>query len=82
MAGNFGGVLDVRIPRPITNDKGKIDSKASESVENLGKVFVMFETLDACTVALRALAGRQFGGTSVFFSFEVSPRTENCDLSK
>jgi splicing factor U2AF subunit len=36
--------------------------KASESVDGLGKVFVMFEKVEECSAALLAIAGRQFAG--------------------
>jgi splicing factor U2AF subunit len=63
--GKFGTVEEVKIPRPVKTDKGRVDIKASESVKDLGKVFVMFESSDETTKALRAIAGRQFGGESL-----------------
>lgn len=58
----FGKVEEVKIPRPVATDKGKVDVKASEAVKDLGKVFVLFEKEEETTKALRAIAGRQFGG--------------------
>ncbi|EGF99443.1 uncharacterized protein MELLADRAFT_31912, partial [Melampsora larici-populina 98AG31] len=53
-------IEDVKIPRPKKNQKGRIHSKASESVEGLGKVFIKFEQIEDCGQALSAIAGRQF----------------------
>lgn len=58
----FGTVEEVKIPRPIKTEKGRVDIKASEAVKDLGKVFVLFEKEDQTTKALKAIAGRQFGG--------------------
>lgn len=60
--GKFGVVQEVKIPRPVKTANGKVDIKASESVKDLGKVFVLFEKEEDTTTALRAIAGRQFGG--------------------
>lgn len=60
--GKYGTIEDVKIPRPIKNEKGRMDTKASESVEGLGKVFIRFERIEDCTSALTAIAGRQFAG--------------------
>ncbi|KPV73218.1 uncharacterized protein RHOBADRAFT_38417 [Rhodotorula graminis WP1] len=59
---NFGKVEDVKIPRPVKTATGKVDIKASEAVKDLGKVFVLFEKEDETTAALKAIAGRKFGG--------------------
>lgn len=64
----FGKVEEVKIPRPVVTDKGKVDVKLSEAVKDLGKVFVLFEKEEETTKALRAIAGRQFGGESLFAS--------------
>lgn len=64
--GKFGTVEEVRIPRPVKTDKGKVDIKASEAVKDLGKVFVLFDKPEETTTALRAIAGRQFGGEFCF----------------
>ncbi|KAK4051593.1 hypothetical protein OIV83_002733 [Microbotryomycetes sp. JL201] len=58
----FGHVDEIKIPRPVVNDKGRVDAKASESVKHLGKVFVLFQQPEETTAALKAIAGRQFGG--------------------
>ncbi|KAM0789749.1 hypothetical protein ACM66B_006604 [Microbotryomycetes sp. NB124-2] len=58
----YGHVDEIKIPRPVVNEKGKVDSKASESVQHLGKVFVLFQQPEETTAALKAIAGRQFGG--------------------
>jgi len=67
--GKFGQVEEVKIPRPVANDKGKVDAKASEAVKDLGKVFVLFDKEEATTAALRAIAGRQFGGRMCICSY-------------
>lgn len=64
----FGTVEEVRIPRPVRTEKGKVDVKLSEAVKDLGKVFVLFEKKEETTVALKAIAGRQFGGKALFHS--------------
>ncbi|GAA5901434.1 uncharacterized protein JCM6883_000212 [Sporobolomyces salmoneus] len=58
----FGKVEEVRIPRPVRTTQGRVDVKLSEKVKDLGKVFVLFEKKEETTVALKAIAGRQFGG--------------------
>lgn len=58
----YGTVEDVKIPRPVATEKGRVDIKASEAIKDLGKVFVMFDKPEETTKALRAIAGRQFGG--------------------
>ncbi|KAK4056413.1 hypothetical protein OIO90_002556 [Microbotryomycetes sp. JL221] len=58
----FGHVDEIKIPKPVVTDKGKVDVKASESVQHLGKVFVLFQQPEETTAALKAIAGRQFGG--------------------
>lgn len=65
----YGKIEDVKIPRPIKNEKGRIDAKASESVDGLGKVFVMFEKVEECTAALLAIAGRQFAGRVIICAY-------------
>ena len=60
----YGEVEEVKIPRPITTDKGKVDIKASEAVKHLGKVVVLFAAAEQTSKALSAIAGRQFGGSS------------------
>lgn len=58
----FGKVEEVRIPRPVRTSQGRVDVKLSEGVKDLGKVFVLFDKKEETTVALKAIAGRQFGG--------------------
>ncbi|WAQ82274.1 hypothetical protein PtA15_2A591 [Puccinia triticina] len=67
--GKYGKIEGVRIPRPIKNEKGRIDLQASESVEGLGKVFVMFEKVEECAAALLAIAGRQFAGRVIICAY-------------
>jgi len=82
--GKYGKIENVRIPRPIKNEKGRIDHKASESVEGLGKVFIMFEKVEECAAALQAIAGRQFAGRVIICAYapedamnEGSSKAEN-----
>lgn len=72
--GKYGAVQDVKIPRPIATDKGRVDIKASEAIKDLGKVFVMFDKPEETTKALRAIAGRQFGGALRLSSLKTSSR--------
>lgn len=65
--GKFGTVVDVKIPRPVKTQGGKVDIKLSDAVKDLGKVFVLFEKPEETTAALKAIAGRQFGGETFFF---------------
>ncbi|GAA5958263.1 hypothetical protein JCM3765_004773 [Sporobolomyces pararoseus] len=58
----FGKVEEVRIPRPVRTSQGRVDVKLSEAVKDLGKVFVLFDQKEETTAALKAIAGRQFGG--------------------
>lgn len=67
--GKFGEVIEIRIPRPARTDKGKMDVKASEEVPNLGKVFVMFDSIDSAKRAMASIAGRQFAGRVVVVAF-------------
>lgn len=57
------------IIRATQNDKGRMDARASESVPNLGKVFVMFDSTEASRKAMQAIAGRQFGGRVVIVAY-------------
>jgi len=74
----FGKVEEVRIPRPVRTSQGRVDVKLSEAVKDLGKVFVLFDQKEETTLALKAIAGRQFGGeffpppTLSFFSQKCS----------
>jgi splicing factor U2AF subunit len=55
----FGKVLELKIPRPM-------GTRANPGV---GKIFVKFETKEAATGALRALAGRKFSDRTVVVTF-------------
>lgn len=65
----YGKVEEVKIPRPIKTEKNKVDIKASEGIKDLGKVFVLFEKEEETTKALRAIAGRQFGGRMIICAY-------------
>lgn len=79
----YGTVVDVRIPRPMAESKGAAaqtwkrtqggepvagEEKPAER-EGVGRVYVRFEEVEQCTAALRAIAGRQFGGRLVICAF-------------
>ena len=55
----FGEIKALEIPRPV-------EGKENPSV---GKVYVLFDTKEACTQARQALHGRAFDGRTVFASF-------------
>jgi splicing factor U2AF subunit len=75
----FGTLLDVRIPRPQGQSKGAAAQTWKQTVdgevptaegekkerEGVGRVYVKFDKVQQCQIALRALAGRQFGGRTV-----------------
>lgn len=65
----YGSVTRVFIPKPVVTPQGRYDPKASETIENLGKVFVEFEDKDATKQALKAIAGRTFGGRMLVCSY-------------
>lgn len=67
--GKYGTVEEVKIPRPIKTANGKVDIRASEAVKDLGKVFVLFSQPEETTKALRAIAGRQFGGRMIICAY-------------
>lgn len=54
--GKYGQVVEVKVPRPAVTDSGKFDARASESIEDLGKVFVMFETIEDTKKAMMSIA--------------------------
>ena len=54
--GKFGSVLEVKVPRPVVGDNRRIDIKASEALEDLGKVFVMFDGIDQTKKAMMSIA--------------------------
>lgn len=56
LALQYGTVLDVKVPRPILNENGKMDKKASEALPDLGKVFVMYEKVEHTKAAMMSIA--------------------------
>lgn len=56
----FGQVLDLKIPRP---------TGGSRQNPGVGKIFVKFDTVDAATRALKALAGRKFSDRTVVTTY-------------
>ena len=72
----YGEVEDLRIPRPAKRDKSKWGSSepgalsAAEAAKvdeaaGVGRVYVKYKSSDGANMALKALAGRSFGGRSI-----------------
>ncbi|KAI9506338.1 hypothetical protein GGI25_002329 [Coemansia spiralis] len=59
---NYGSVVELRIPRHDQNNP-------EEKVAGVGKIFVKYTSAAEATVALNALAGRQFMGRTVIASY-------------
>lgn len=90
----YGAVTDVRVPRPAKESKGAAahqwkrtqdegaaggQDKAGER-EGVGRVYVRYAETEHCAEALKAIAGRQFGGRTVICAFlkeEDWPRDED-----
>lgn len=66
----YGKVLDLKVPRP---------AGGSRQSAGVGRIFVKFESAEATTSALNALAGRKFADRTVVTTYfpEVSPLTPN-----
>lgn len=78
----YGAVTDVRIPRPAKESKGAAahswkrtqggeeqrEQQKGER-EGVGRVYVRYEAVNECSQALKAIAGRQFGGRMVICAF-------------
>ncbi|KAJ8097834.1 hypothetical protein POJ06DRAFT_297029 [Lipomyces tetrasporus] len=56
----FGKIVDLKIPRPTASNKAPL---------GVGKIFVRFEEEEACTAALKSLAGRKFADRTVVTTF-------------
>lgn len=56
----FGKILELKIPRPVGG---------SRQSAGVGRIFVKFETVDATTAALKALAGRKFADRTVVSTY-------------
>ncbi|TKY88008.1 hypothetical protein EX895_003104 [Sporisorium graminicola] len=79
----YGPVTDVRVPRPAKESKGAAahqwkrsqdesnadGEKAEAEREGVGRVYVRYGETEHCAQALRAIAGRQFGGRTVICAF-------------
>lgn len=63
----YGTILALKIPRPVGG---------SRQSAGVGKIFVKYDTSEAATKALRALAGRKFADRTVVTTYfpEVSTR--------
>lgn len=57
--GKYGSVQRIVIPRPIPDQENP----------DVGKIFVEFDSVEAASAALKALAGRKFADRTVFTSF-------------
>lgn len=91
----FGHVRDVRIPRPGEKSTSRAAHEWAEAAaaaaaaggkplgverDGVGRVYVLYSHVSECMHALRALAGRQFGGRMVICAFlreEAWPRGED-----
>ncbi|SNX87443.1 related to pre-mRNA splicing factor U2AF large chain [Melanopsichium pennsylvanicum] len=79
----YGAVTDVRIPRPAKESKGAAahqwkrnqdetkegGSDQGGEREGVGRVYVRYAEIEHCAQALKAIAGRQFGGRMVICAF-------------
>jgi len=54
--GKYGSILDVKVPRPAVASNGKMDVKATEALPDVGKVFVMYETIEMTKKAMMSIA--------------------------
>lgn len=74
----FGVVEDLRIPRPVKKDKTKwapgdvaaqqvsaADAQRLDEAAGVGRVYVKYADTESANQALKALAGRSFGGRSI-----------------
>ncbi|OAA49881.1 splicing factor u2af large subunit [Beauveria brongniartii RCEF 3172] len=65
----YGKILDLKVPRP---------AGGSRQSAGVGRIFVKFESVDATTSALKALAGRKFADRTVVTTYFPE---ENFDVS-
>lgn len=56
----YGKILDLKVPRP---------AGGSRQSAGVGRIFVKFESVDATTSALKALAGRKFADRTVVTTY-------------
>jgi len=68
--GKFGKVASIKIPRPNPEYK----------VPGVGKIFVEFESIDGCSIAFRALAGRKFAARTVVTSYFSEEKYANSEF--
>ncbi len=71
----YGEVEGVRVPRPVKRDAkwmpgetaaaSKAAAQQADEEAGVGRVFVLFKDLDGVGKALKAIAGRQFGGRTI-----------------
>ena len=73
----FGAVEGVRIPRPVARKQKKgwaqetmtateaDQNRKMDEANGVGRVYVMFTSVDGAKKAMDALGGRQFGGRTI-----------------
>jgi hypothetical protein len=64
----YGEVVKIVIPRPVG---------ASRQSAGVGKIFVKYQTAEAATKALRALAGRKFSDRTVVTTYFPEVRSSH-----
>ena len=92
-ASQFGEILKIKIPRPpkpddrifktpgVLTESGQ-DYRLEQFSEELGvgKIFIAFKDIEACSNALKSLAGRVFGGRTVIGAFGQPEDVEDAPL--
>ncbi|KAH8832643.1 hypothetical protein DL96DRAFT_669759 [Flagelloscypha sp. PMI_526] len=73
--GNYGPLIDLRIPRPVKKDKkwapdggaqtSAADAARMDEAAGVGRVYVKYQDGDSASKAMNALAGRTFSGRSI-----------------
>lgn len=72
----YGDIEDLRVPRPVKRDKSKwgssepgalsaAEASKVDEAAGVGRVYVKYKDPDGANMALKALAGRSFGGRSI-----------------
>ena len=72
----YGDIEDLRVPRPAKRDKSKwgssepgalsaAEASKVDEAAGVGRVYVKYKDSDGANMALKALAGRSFGGRSI-----------------
>lgn len=71
----YGDIEGVKIPRPIPKKKGweaadtaaitEARNKKMDEISGVGRVYVMYKDIESAGKAMKAIAGRQFGGRTI-----------------